>query len=31
MKVVIVGAGTLGLQIARELAAENRDVVVLER
>lgn len=31
MKVIIVGAGTLGLQIARELAAENRDVVVLER
>ncbi len=31
MKVVIVGAGTLGLQIARELAAENRDVVVLEQ
>ncbi len=31
MKVVIVGAGTLGIQIARELVAENRDVVLVER
>ena len=31
MKVIIVGAGTLGIQIARELVAENRDVVIIER
>lgn len=31
MKIIIVGAGTLGVQIARELVAENRDVVVVER
>ncbi len=31
MKIIIIGAGTLGLQIARELVAENRDVVVVER
>ncbi|HWR12655.1 MAG TPA: FAD-dependent oxidoreductase [Rectinemataceae bacterium] len=31
MKVVIVGAGILGIQIARELVAENRDVVIIER
>jgi len=31
VKVVIVGAGTLGIQIARELVAENRDVVLIER
>ncbi len=31
MKVVIVGAGTLGLQIAKELVAENRDVVIIEQ
>ena len=31
MKVVIVGAGTLGIQIARELVAENRDVIIIER
>lgn len=31
MKVVILGAGTLGVQIARELVAENRDVVVIEQ
>jgi trk system potassium uptake protein TrkA len=31
MKVIIVGAGTLGIQIARELVAENRDIVIVER
>jgi trk system potassium uptake protein TrkA len=31
MKIVIVGAGTLGLQIARELVAEGRDVVIIEK
>jgi len=31
MKIIILGAGTLGVQIARELVAENRDVVVIER
>lgn len=31
MRVVIVGAGTLGIQIARELVTENRDVVIIER
>ncbi|MFA6008080.1 MAG: FAD-dependent oxidoreductase [Candidatus Shapirobacteria bacterium] len=31
MKVIILGAGILGIQIARELVAENRDVVLIER
>ena len=31
MKIVIVGAGLLGIQIARELIAEQRDVVIIER
>ncbi|MDX9827240.1 MAG: NAD-binding protein [Spirochaetia bacterium] len=31
MKVVIAGAGTQGLQIARELVSENRDVVIIEQ
>ena len=31
MKIVIMGAGTLGVQIARELVAEKRDVVIIER
>ncbi|HEY9054862.1 MAG TPA: NAD-binding protein [Rectinemataceae bacterium] len=31
MKVVIMGAGNLGVQIARELVAEKRDVVVIEK
>ncbi len=31
MRIVLLGAGTVGIQIARELIAENRDVVVIER
>jgi len=31
MKIVIIGAGNLGIQIAHELITENRDVVVIER
>ncbi|MFZ3111221.1 MAG: NAD-binding protein [Rectinemataceae bacterium] len=31
MKVIILGAGTLGIQLARELVAEKRDVVIIER
>lgn len=31
MKVVIVGAGAVGFQLARELIAEDRDVVLIER
>jgi trk system potassium uptake protein TrkA len=31
MKAFIVGAGAVGFQIARQLIAENRDVVVIER
>lgn len=31
MNVVIVGAGMVGIQIARELIAENRDVVLIEK
>jgi len=31
MKIVIIGAGNLGIQIARELIAENRDVIMIER
>ncbi len=31
MKVVIVGAGAVGFQLARQLIAENRDVVLIEK
>lgn len=31
MKIIIIGAGNLGIQIARELIAENRDVIMIER
>lgn len=31
MKVVIVGAGSVGVQLARELIAEKRDVVLIEK
>ena len=31
MKVVIVGAGTVGFQIAKQLADENKDVVLIEK
>lgn len=31
MKIIIVGAGALGYQIARELVSEQRDVVIIER
>lgn len=31
MKIVIVGAGNLGLQLARELVEEKRDVVIIEK
>ena len=31
MRVVIVGAGTVGLNIARELIEEKRDVVLIEK
>ena len=31
MKVVIVGAGAVGLQIAKQLADEKKDVVLVER
>lgn len=31
MRVVIVGAGTVGIQIARHLIAENRDVILIEK
>ena len=31
MKVVIVGAGAVGFQLARELVTEDRDVVLIER
>ncbi|MFC1895766.1 Trk system potassium transporter TrkA [Thermodesulfobacteriota bacterium] len=31
MKIVIVGAGEVGFHIARRLAAENKDVVVIDR
>jgi len=31
MKVIIVGAGNVGIQIARQLIEENRDVVIIER
>lgn len=31
MRVVIIGAGTVGTKIARELIAENRDVVIIEK
>ncbi len=31
MKILIVGAGNLGLQLARELVEEQRDVVIIEK
>lgn len=31
MKVIIVGAGNVGLQIARQLVDENKDVVLIDR
>jgi trk system potassium uptake protein TrkA len=31
MKILIVGAGNLGLQLARELVEEKRDVVIIEK
>lgn len=31
MRIVIIGAGTLGIQIARELIEEKRDVVIIEK
>ncbi len=31
MRVVIVGAGTVGIQIARELIGEKRDVIIIEK
>lgn len=31
MKIVIIGAGMIGLQIARELIEERRDVVIVEK
>ena len=31
MKVIIVGAGNVGLQIARQLIAEKKDVVLIEK
>lgn len=31
MKVVIVGAGAVGFQLARQLIAENRDVVLIDK
>lgn len=31
MRIVLLGAGSVGIQIARELIAENRDVVIIER
>lgn len=31
MKVVIVGAGEVGFRIAKRLASENKDVVVIDR
>ncbi len=31
MKVVIVGAGTVGYQLARQLISENKDVILIEK
>ena len=31
MKVVIVGAGNVGFQIAKQLVNENKDVVIIEK
>ena len=31
MKIVIAGAGKVGIQIAKQLIEENRDVVIIER
>ena len=31
MKVVIVGAGSVGFQIAKQLISENKDVVLIEK
>jgi trk system potassium uptake protein TrkA len=31
MKIAILGAGVLGSLIARELIAENRDVIIIEK